>query len=96
MNVPSSDGRVVLNVEGKQYVASFRIERGVITVTSGATSRIVEVGEVEDPKSVARTVLRSMVTEGSAATASSPVNAARLRHVTERLAFGLPYSHTRH
>ena len=67
MNAPICDGRIVLNVEGKRYIASFRIERGVITVTSGSASQKVEVGDVEDPKSVARTVLRTMVTEGRAA-----------------------------
>lgn len=66
MNAPITDGRIILNVEGKRYIASFRIERGVITVTCGSVSKIVEVGDVEIPESVARTVLRTMVTEGCA------------------------------
>jgi hypothetical protein len=75
MNAPICDGRIVLNVEGKRYIASFRIERGVITVTSGSASRRVDVGDVEDPKSVARIVLRTMVTEGRAAFALTQASA---------------------
>ena len=66
MNLSTSGGRILLNVDGKQYAASYRIDNGVITVTSGAASDCVEVGEVDDPKSVARTVLKAMVTQGRA------------------------------
>ena len=83
MNAPICDGRIVLNVEGKRYIASFRIERGVITVTSGSASARVEVGDVEDPKSVARTVLRAMVTEGRAAFALAQVTAIPQRESKE-------------
>jgi hypothetical protein len=75
MKPPICDGRIVLNVEGKRYIASFRIEQGVITVTSGSASQRVEVGDVDDPKSVARTLLRTMVMEGRAASASTQLNA---------------------
>ena len=66
MNLSTSGGRILLNVDGKQYAASYRIDNGVITVTSGAASHCVDVGEVDNPKSVARTVLKAMVTEGRA------------------------------
>jgi hypothetical protein len=75
MNAPICDGRIVLNVDGKRYSASFRFERGVITVTAGSVSDIVEVGDVADPKSVARTVLRTMIMEGRAASALTQANA---------------------
>lgn len=86
MNAPICDGRIVLNVEGKRYIASFRIERGVITVTSGSDSRKVEVGDVEDPKSVARIVLRTMVTEGHAALALTQATAVPERESKESIA----------
>ena len=41
MDAPMSEGLVTLNAEGKRYTASFRIERGVITVTSGSVSKRV-------------------------------------------------------
>lgn len=105
MNAPICDGRIVLNVEGKRYIASFRIERGVITVTSGSASQTVDVGDVENPKSVARTVLRTMVTEGRAAFALTQVNAFQAEskeRISERAHFfvrprsSLRHSRTRH
>ena len=84
MNAPRCDGRIVLNVGGKRYFASFSLERGAMTVTFGSASSIVEVGDVEDPKSVARTVLRAMVTEGRAASAlTGPI--AIQQESTERI-----------
>lgn len=74
MNVPMSDGRVTLNVEGQRYMASFRIERGMITVTSGSVSTILEAGEVVSPTSIARTILRTMVRESRAAATLSESN----------------------
>lgn len=74
MSLPTCDGRILLNVDGKRYAASYRIDEGVITVTSGAASQRVEVGDVDDPKSVARTVLKAMVTEGRAVLA--PIQAS--------------------
>ncbi len=67
MNAPMSEGRVTLNVEGKRFIASFRIEGGVITVTSGSASTTVDLRDVISPQSTARTILRTMVSEGRAA-----------------------------
>ena len=83
MNAPICAGRIVLNVEGKRYSASFRIDRGVITVTSGSVSKIVDVGDVENPNSVARTVLRAMVMEGRAASALTQASAILQEDSTE-------------
>jgi hypothetical protein len=100
MNAPICDGRIVLNVDGKRYIASFRLERGVLTVTSGSDSSIVEVGDVEDPKSVARTVLRTMVTEGRAASALTQANAiqeeSKERRAAQEYFFVRPCSSMRH
>ncbi|MDQ6916610.1 MAG: hypothetical protein M3023_02180 [Pseudomonadota bacterium] len=60
----SSKGQVTLNAEGKQYIASFHLGMGVITVTSGCVSRVMLLGEaVVSPESVARTILKRMVRE---------------------------------
>ena len=67
MDAPVSEGQVTLNAEGKRYIASFRIERGAITVTSGSVSSTVELCDVISPQSIARTILRAMVREGRAA-----------------------------
>jgi hypothetical protein len=57
-------GHVTLNAEGTQYIASYRLRLGVITVTFGSASRVVRVGEVvAAPESLARTILRTMVKE---------------------------------
>lgn len=57
-----SDGFVNLNVEGKQYTASFHLGCGVITVTSGSLTRVMRVGTaVISPESLARTILSAMV-----------------------------------
>jgi hypothetical protein len=59
-----SDGRVTLNVEGAQYAASYQLRCGVITVTFGSVSRVIRVGQaVPAPQSLARTILRKMLTE---------------------------------
>ena len=64
MDTLNSAGQVTLNAEGKQYTASYQLRCGVITVTSGSASRLIRVGEpVPAPKSVARTILRTMVRE---------------------------------
>ncbi len=89
MNAPICDGRIVLNVADKRYIASFRIERGVITVTSGSVSKTVEVGDVEDPKSVARTVLRTMVME-------SKESIAGHEYIFVRARSSMRHSRTRH
>ncbi len=58
------DGHVTLNAEGKQYTASFHLGWGVITVTSGSVSRVIQVGAaVVSPQSLARTILRTMIKE---------------------------------
>ena len=67
MDAPMSEGSVTLNAEGKRYTASFRIEPGAITVTSGSVSTRVELLDVICPQSIARTILRAMVREGRAA-----------------------------
>jgi len=64
MSALNSAGHVILNAEGKQYAASYQLQRGVITVTTGFTSRVIRVGEtVAAPESLARTILRAMVRE---------------------------------
>lgn len=67
MHAPISEGLVTLNAEGKRYTASFQIERGAITVTSGSVSTTVELRDAISPQSIARTILRAMVREGRAA-----------------------------
>jgi hypothetical protein len=64
MNALDAAGRVTLNAEGKQYAASYQLQWGVITVTSEFASRVIRVGEtVAVPESLARTILRAMVSE---------------------------------
>jgi hypothetical protein len=64
MDTLISAGQVILNAEGKQYTASYQLQGGVIVVTSGSASKLIRVGEsVPAPKSVARTILRTMVRE---------------------------------
>ena len=64
MDTLNSAGQVTLNADGKKYTASYQLRCGVITVTSGSASRLIRVGEpVPAPKSVARTILRTMVRE---------------------------------
>ena len=59
-----SKGHVTLNAEGKQYIASFQLGIGVITVTSGCLSRVTLLGgAMVSPESVARTILKRMVRE---------------------------------
>lgn len=82
MDAPISEGLVSLNAEGMRYTASFQIERGVITVTSGSVSTTIELCDVISPQSIARTVLRAMVREGRAAACSSEPDA---KIVEERL-----------
>ena len=94
MNAPIRDGLVLLNVEGKRFLASFRIKDGVITVTSGSASMTLEVGDVANPKSVARTVLRTMFMEGSAVAALTQAPAMRQVDSMERPRSSLRYSRT--
>jgi hypothetical protein len=64
MNALNWAGHVTLNAEGKQYAASYQLEWGVITVTSEFASRVIRVEEpVGAPESLARTILRAMVSE---------------------------------
>ena len=63
MGMLNSSGQVILNADGKQYAASYQFQRGVFTVTSGAASRVVRVGAVAAPESLARTILKAMVRE---------------------------------
>ena len=64
MDALSSTGHVTLNAEGKQYAASYQLRWGVITVTSGSVSRVIQVGAaVAAPESLARTILKTMVRE---------------------------------
>jgi hypothetical protein len=99
MHVPICTGRVSLNVDGKRYTASFRVEQGVITVMCGSDARRVEIGDIEDPKSVARTVLRTMVTDGrvaSAPEAEAKAPAAEPQRFLVRLRASAPHSRTYH
>ena len=64
MNTLDSAGHVTVNAEGKQYAASYQLQWSVITVTSEFASRVVRLEEpVGDPESLARTILRAMVSE---------------------------------
>jgi hypothetical protein len=64
MDALNSAGQVILNVEGKQYAASYQLRSGVITVTLGSASRVIRVGgAIAAPESLARTILRAMVRE---------------------------------
>jgi hypothetical protein len=63
MGTLHSSGQVILNADGKQYAASYQFQRGVFTVTSGSASRVVRVGAVAAPESLARTILKAMVRE---------------------------------
>jgi hypothetical protein len=66
MNAINAAGHVTLKADGKQYVASYQLQRGVITVTFGFTSRVIRVGQtIVGPESMARTILSSMVRENS-------------------------------
>ena len=58
------DGTVILNAEGSQYVASFHLGHGVMTVVSGSVAKAIAIGDhVVAPKSVARIILRNIVSE---------------------------------
>ena len=83
MDAPMSEGLVTLNAEGKRYTASFRIERGVITVTSAAVSTRVELLDVSSPQSIARTLLRAMVREGRASRLVERANCEHPRGTAE-------------
>jgi hypothetical protein len=100
MNLPICDGQIVLNVDGQRYTASFRFERGVVTVTCGSVCSKVKVGDVEDPKSVARTLLRTMVEEDCAACASTQANAIQAESKERKSAHDYfllrPYTSMRH
>ena len=63
MAILNSSGQVILKADGRQYAASYQFQRGVFTVTSGAASRVVRVGAVAAPESLARTILKAMVRE---------------------------------
>ncbi len=64
MEALNSAGQVTLNAEGKQYTASYQFRLGVITVTFGSATRVVQVGQaVPAPESLARTILKTMVKE---------------------------------
>lgn len=64
MDALNSSGQVTLNADGQQYAAWYQLRRGVFTVTSGSTSRVVRVGAaVAAPEALARTILRAMVRE---------------------------------
>ena len=74
MKAPICDSEVTLNAEGKRYSASFRVDCGVMTVTSGTVSKAISVDGAPDPKSIARTVLRMMVRESRATDHLSELN----------------------
>jgi len=64
MNALSSAGHVTVNAEGKQYAASYQLQWGVMTVTSEFASSVIRVEEpIGAPESLARTILRAMVSE---------------------------------
>jgi len=85
----NSAGRVTLNAEGTQYAASYQLRCGVITVTFGSASRVIRVGEaVAAPQSLARTILRKMVTENCQRTEIKPRDPRPLRASTQTLRGG--------
>ena len=55
MDAPPSEATVILNAEGEPVTASFRLERGAITVASGSVSTTVELRDVLSPQSIAGT-----------------------------------------
>lgn len=63
MHIPTRDGRVSVNVDGERYTAAFQVVAGAMTVTCGAASMTIKVGYADDVKSVARTVLKVIVSE---------------------------------
>jgi hypothetical protein len=76
-------GEIGLNVEGRRYTGWYRIEAGVMTVTCGFARKSIDVGYVESPESVARTVLKTMILEGLGT--STPAEAdGRLRQSARR------------
>jgi hypothetical protein len=52
-----------VTVDGERYTAAFRVIAGAMIVTCGAVSRTIELGYADDIKSVARTVLKAMVSQ---------------------------------
>ena len=56
-------GQVSVNVDGERYTAAYRVIAGAMVVTCGAVSKTIEVGYADDIKSVARTVLKAIVSE---------------------------------
>jgi hypothetical protein len=69
MNALNSAGHVTVNADGKQYAASYQLQWGVFTVTSEFASRVIRVEEpVGAPESLARTILRAMVSESCQST----------------------------
>jgi hypothetical protein len=80
----SSAGRVTLNAEGMQYAASYQLRCGVITVTYGSASRVIRVGEaVAAPESLARTILKKMVTEHGRRPEMKPIDPRALRAIAQ-------------
>jgi monoamine oxidase len=77
MGTLNSSGQVILNADGKQYAASYQFQRGVFTVTSGSASRVVRVGAVAAPESLARTILKAMVRENGQRAELSETPASR-------------------
>lgn len=63
MYIPTNAGQVSVNVDGERYTAAFRVIAGAMVVTCGAVSKTIEVGYADDMKSVARTVLKAIVSE---------------------------------
>jgi len=74
VKAPICDSEVTLNADGKRYSASFRVDCGVMTVTSGTVSKAIRVDGAPDPKSIARTVLRMMVRDSRATDHLSELN----------------------
>ena len=63
MYTPTKAGQVSVKVDGERYTAAFRVIAGAMVVTFGAVSKTIEVGYADDVKSVARTVLKAIVSE---------------------------------
>jgi GH24 family phage-related lysozyme (muramidase) len=67
-----------------QYAASYQLRCGVITVTYGSASRVIRVGEaVAAPESLARTILKKMVTENAHRAEKKPMDPRVLRGISQ-------------
>ncbi len=53
---------VKVEIDGKSYIASYVVDRGVVRVTSGYGSKATQVG-ASSPEHIARILLRELLAE---------------------------------